>query len=354
MRGALTAPRERLPANRHAFVRASPCAMRSHRAIIAFLPHRESPMPTHALTLRLAFALTLVAASASQIAFAAEPAAPAERPSTCKACEAWNREQAPFRLYGNSWYVGVKGLSAVLVTSPQGHVLIDGDLPESVPRIVANIAALGFRIEDVKVIVNSHAHFDHAGGIAELQQLSGADVVASAWGARALKAGRSLPEDPQVGFGATLPKVARTRAMDDGETLKVGPITITAHATSGHTPGGMSWSWTSCDGERCLDLVYADSLNPVSTDDFRFSDTTTYPTVLADFERSFTTLSALRCDVLITAHPEVGDLWSRLARRDAGDADALIDTTACRRLVDASRAKLAARLEKERAAPTVK
>ena len=99
----------------------------------------------------------------------------------CTECAAWNEPQSPFRVYGNTYYVGTHGLSSLLVTSDAGHVLMDGDLPESVPQIVDHIRKLGFRIEDVKLIVNSHVHFDHAGGIAELQRLSGARVVASEW-----------------------------------------------------------------------------------------------------------------------------------------------------------------------------
>ncbi|MDY6949307.1 MAG: MBL fold metallo-hydrolase, partial [Pseudomonadota bacterium] len=97
----------------------------------------------------------------------------------CSQCEAWNREQAPFRIFGNTYYVGPHGLSAVLITSPAGHVLIDAALPQSAPLIARHVQQLGFEMSDVKIILNSHAHYDHAGGIAELQKLSGAKVLAS-------------------------------------------------------------------------------------------------------------------------------------------------------------------------------
>ena len=99
--------------------------------------------------------------------------------SSCADCPVWNKPQQPFRLYGNTYYVGPRGLTSILLTSKAGHVLIDGALPESVPQVVANIRSLGFRIEDVKLIVNSHVHFDHGGGISELQRLSRAEVAAS-------------------------------------------------------------------------------------------------------------------------------------------------------------------------------
>ena len=121
----------------------------------------------------------------------------------CQQCATWNVTQAPFRLYGNAYYVGVHGLSSVLITSDSGHILIDGDLPESAPKIAASIRSLGFRVEDVKLILNTHVHYDHAGGLAELQRLSHARVAASALSAPVLKRGTSGPDDPQ--FGVLLP-----------------------------------------------------------------------------------------------------------------------------------------------------
>src|ERR1017187_1255799 len=124
----------------------------------------------------------------------------------CKSCPEWNMPQEPFRIYGNTWYVGTHGLSSILITSGTGHVLIDAALPESVAQITTHIRSLGFRVEDVKLIVNSHAHFDHAGGIAELQRLSGARVVASPWSAEVLKKGGVGRGDPQSG---TIRPIAR-------------------------------------------------------------------------------------------------------------------------------------------------
>jgi metallo-beta-lactamase class B len=127
-------------------------------------------------------------------------------------------------------------------------------------------------------------------------------------------------------------------------------LALTAHLTPGHTPGGTTWTWQSCDQDRCLNLVYADSLTAVSADSFRFSSNTTYPNVMRDFEKSFATLSALPCDILLTPHPEISDLWKRIDRRDkGGDPNALVDSTACRRLADTSRANLEKRVADERA-----
>ncbi len=277
----------------------------------------------------------------------------AQSPTPCTRCEEWNQPQEPVQIFGNTYYVGVRGLSSILITSPQGHVLIDGGSPESAPKIAASVRALGYRMEDVKLILNSHVHFDHAGGIAELQKMSGATVAASEPTALVLKSGHSGPDDPQYGILPAIRTVTTVKIVKDGETLHVGPLALTAHLTPGHTPGGTTWTWQSCERDRCLNMVYADSLNPVSADNFRFSSSRTYPSVKADFAKSFATLSALPCDILLTPHPEVSALWERLAKRDQGDAAALVDPTACKRLADTSRANFQKRLASE-AAPAAR
>ena len=275
-----------------------------------------------------------------------------QTPSTpCRDCATWNATQAPLRIYGNTYYVGVRGLTSVLIASDQGHILIDGDLPESAPKIAASIRQLGFRVADVKLILNSHVHFDHAGGIAELQKLTGAEIAASASSAKVLEAGRAGADDPQAGQLADIPRVNHVRAIKSGETLRVGPLEVTAHLAPGHTPGGTSWSWKSCEKSRCLDIAYVDSLTAVSNDTFLFSRNTTYPGVLKDFEQSFATVSALPCDILLTPHPQASNLWGRLESRDHGAADALVDPGACRRLAEAARKQLEDRLAKEASVP---
>jgi len=268
----------------------------------------------------------------------------------CAACADWNVPQRPFRIFGNAWWVGTHGLGAILLTSPGGHVLIDAALPESAPQIAANVRALGFRLEDVKLVVNSHAHFDHAGGIEALRRASGARVAASPPSARWLAAGGIARDDPQAGIVASYPKVPTVRVLADGETVRVAGVSLTARFTPGHTPGGTTWTWRSCEGDRCLDLVYADSQTPVSADGFSFAHNTTYPNAVRDFERGFAVLEGLSCDVLLTPHPGASQLWERVAARDSGNADALVDREACRRYAAAGRAALARRLATERAA----
>jgi metallo-beta-lactamase class B len=268
-----------------------------------------------------------------------------DRHFPCANCAAWNTPQPAFRIYGNTYYVGPHGLSSILITSEGGNILIDSALPESAPLIVANIRTLGFRIEDVKLIVNSHAHFDHAGGIAELQRLSGARVAASEWTADVMKKGAVPRDDPQFGTIDAIARVARVETFKDGQTLSAGGVTLTAHLTPGHTPGGTAWTWRSCENGRCLNLVYADSLTPVSADGFLFSRRKAYPHA-DDFERSFSFLGSTPCDILVTPHPEASNLWPRLEQHDV-QAHALVDPTACRVLAETSRGQLRNRLAKE-------
>lgn len=261
----------------------------------------------------------------------------------CPSCAEWNAPATPAHLYGNVYYVGTRGLSAILLTSDSGHVLIDAGLPESAEPIMAHVRALGFRVEDVKLMVNSHAHYDHAGGIAALQRASGARVAASPSSAAVFRTGKAGRDDPQYAIALAYPAVTGTdvRVFADGDTLRVGPIAVVAHFTPGHTPGGTSWSWRACEGAKCLDFVYADSQTPVSSDDFLFTRSAAYPTALQDFARGFAVLEQLPCDVLLTPHPSASQLWERIESRK------LEDPQACRRYVAGARAALARRVATE-------
>lgn len=267
----------------------------------------------------------------------AQPDAP------CPRCAEWNAPQEPFRVFGNTYYVGTHGVSSILIASPQGHMLIDGSI-YAAPQIVDHVRRLGFRIEDVKWIGNSHVHFDHSGSLAELQRLSGAQVAASPWSAEVLtKTGRGKG-DPQYADLLPTPLVRSARVLRDGETLRIGSLAVTAHFTPGHTPGGTSWTWRSCENGRCMSVVYSDSMTSVSSDGFRYSDD---PAAEQGFRKSFAFLRAASCDILLTVHPEFSDLWTRLEHRDKGDPNAMIDTNACKALADRSEEDLRQRLASE-------
>lgn len=267
----------------------------------------------------------------------------------CTRCEVWNKEQAPFQIYGNTYYVGPRGLSSVLITSPQGHVLIDGALPQSAPLIAKHVEQLGFKMTDVKVIVNSHTHYDHAGGIAELQKLTGAQVIASDKAAPVLRSGRVGPDDPQVEHLLPFPAVSNVEALGQRQSVQVGTSKLSVVHTPGHAPGGTSWRWQSCEADRCLNMVYSDSLNAVSDKSFKYGGHRRWPTAAKELSTSMAAISAAPCDILITAHPELSGLWAAIDERGHGDRAKLIDAASCKRYVETTRQVLDKRLASEKA-----
>ena len=256
----------------------------------------------------------------------------------------WTQEQTPFRIFGQTYYVGTRGVSSILITSDQGHVLIDGAMPQSAPMIADHIRALGFRVEDVELIVNSHIHYDHAGGISGLQRLTGARVAASPSSAAVLRSGRSGPDDPQYGLLPPIDPVRDVRVIADGETLRIGSLSVQGHFTGGHTPGGTSWTWRSCEGVDCRNIVYADSMTAVSADTFKFSSSTTYPKAVADFEKSIAFLRKTPCDLLLTPHPDASG-WT-----PADAANPHPSPKTCAAYADEMEAKFDAEFAKQRAA----
>jgi metallo-beta-lactamase class B len=298
-------------------------------------------MENTAKTLRRILVTTVVAGLSCTTAGSAGP-------SAAQIAE-WNAPQAPFKIYGNTYYVGTKGLTAILVTSDYGHVLIDGGTPEAAKQIAKNIETLGFKPGDVKAILNTHAHFDHAGGFAELQALTGAPVYLRRPSEQVVRVGKLTRSDPQYGLKApAIPPVKLIWIVSDEQLLGVGSNRLQAFATPGHTPGGTTWTWDACEKDKCLKMVYADSLSPVSAEGFKFSAAKDYPTVLEDFELSFKRLESMPCDVLITPHPEQSQFFERIAKRPADTPTALKDEAGCKRYAADARATLAQRLAQEK------
>jgi metallo-beta-lactamase class B len=237
-----------------------------------------------------------------------------------------------------------------LIVGDAGLVLLDGGLEQSAALIDANIRKLGFKTEDVKLIVNSHGHYDHAGGIAALQRASGATVAASPSGARALERGENTPDDPQFGFGKAengFAPVKNVKVIKDNEVLRVGNVAITAIFTPGHTPGSTTWSWQSCEGSRCLNMVYADSISSVSAPGFKF---TAKPEVVNLFRRSITRLAELPCDIVVSTHPSATGLDAKIKQRaelNGTGPDPFVDH-GCQALAAGAMKGLEARIAEER------
>ncbi|WP_454758712.1 subclass B3 metallo-beta-lactamase [Caulobacter segnis] len=275
---------------------------------------------------------------------------PLTAPIAAQYAQRWLGEEAPVRVFGNSWLVGFSGLSVGLIQTSAGLVLIDAAVPQSVPMLEAHVRSLGLKITDIKYILSTEPHWDHAGGLAALSRDSGATVIASAAGAEVLRAGKSGPDDPQAANLAKFPPVTRLRTIGDGQTLRLGKTVITAHATPGHTAGSMTWTWRSCEGSKCLNMVFGSSLNPVAADGYRFSDPAAAATV-ASFRRTFGVMRDLPCDVLISAHPDQSGGDARLARyRQQPSPNPFVDAGACRAYADKFNGVLDKRLADERAA----
>ena len=266
----------------------------------------------------------------------------------CSQCEAWNKDQTPFQIFGNTYYVGPRGLSSVLITSSAGHVLIDGALPQSAGLIARHVEQLGFRVSDIKVILNSHVHSDHAGGIAEVQKMSGAKVIASDIAVKVLRTGKVDAADPQFGTAIPYPGSGNVEGLNGRDAVEVGPLHLKAIPTPGHTPGGTSWAWQSCEGERCMNIVYGDSLSAVSDATFKYSGDERYPNAATDMLKSFAAFDGIACDILITTHPEFGGLWSVIDENGKGDRTQLIVSSACRRYSAAAKVRFDERIEEER------
>lgn len=254
----------------------------------------------------------------------------------------WNRPTEPFRIIGNVHYVGTEALGAYLVTTPRGHILIDGAMPESADQIAGNIRRLGFRLEDVKYMLISHAHMDHAGGLARLKQLSGARLLASAGDRPELETGKVSYRDESWPF----PPVKVDRVIADGERVKLGGTTLTAHLTPGHTKGCTSWSARVSHEGRPLEILFACSLTVAGqplVDDAR------YPEAAADFRRSFARLKRLRADVFLSFHSASFKLGDKRRRLRAGEGRAFVNPAELPAQIAAAEAAFAKELARQRA-----
>ena len=245
----------------------------------------------------------------------------------------WNRPVEPFRVMPNVYYVGAAGVGAFLITSREGSILLDGGLPETARQILANITKLGFNVKDVKYILNSHAHFDHAGGLAELKRVSGAAMVASSGDAPALAAG-----------SPDMPAVVVDRIIADGETVQVGDTTLTAVITPGHTKGCTTWRMTATEDGRAQRVVFYCSTSVVD----RLVGNAQYPQIVEDYERSFERLRRLEADVFLANHPVFFDLEAKRKRMAGARTNPFIDPTELQRFVAASEREFRTALAKQR------
>lgn len=209
----------------------------------------------------------------------------------------WNQPVEPFRIVGNLYYVGAAGVSSYLITTPEGHFLLDAGFRETAPMIESNIQKLGFRLADIRLILISHGHYDHVGGVAAIKARSGARLLANP--AEAPLLSRGGKGDFALADRYPYPPVATDRVLRDGEQVRLGGTVMTAHFTPGHTKDCTSWTTTVKEGGKKLQVVFPCS---VSAPGYQIVDNPKYPQILKDYEAAFVELRALPCDVFLGLH----------------------------------------------------
>ncbi|MBN9143449.1 MULTISPECIES: subclass B3 metallo-beta-lactamase [unclassified Novosphingobium] len=229
---------------------------------------------------------------------------PLTRPITTSYTDRWMQPRAPIPIYGKTWMAGSVHLNTAVIDTGAGLVVIDAGLPQLEPQLKAQIRSLGHKPSDVRYILVTEAHFDHAGGVAALARDTGATVIASPYTVAALRNGQTGVEDPQNGDLKPFPAPTRLRAIRDGGQIKLGDTVVTARFTPGHTAGSTSWTWQTCAPKTgCRAMVFMASLSATAADTYRFS-APEHAAVVASFRQSFAKAKAFPCDYLITGHPE--------------------------------------------------
>lgn len=266
------------------------------------------------------------------------------RAQETEALRAMNQPREPFRILGNLYYVGASDVTSFLVATPAGHILIDGGFAETAPLIEGSVARLGFKLEDVRILLNSHAHLDHAGGLARLKERTGARLMASAADAPLLEAGGR--GDPVLGDRGLFPPVAVDRRLADGDIIELGGTRLTARVTAGHTRGCTSWVIDIAAEDAQHRAVSICSLSLL--DGVRLTTDPTWPGIAADFEHSFAALRAIPAEVFLAAH---GSFFGLAAKREAQLAGAVVspflDPEGYRRYIDEAEQRFLARRERE-------
>ena len=272
-------------------------------------------------------------------------ALPAFAQSNSEQARKWNEPFPPFRIIGNIYYVGATNVSSFAIKTDKGIILLDGGLPETAPQILANLKRVGLDPKDVKILLNSHAHFDHAGGLAELKKTTGAKLYAAQGDKRLLEQGGH--NDFGFDDSLTFPKVKVDHTLTPGEQVTLGDTSLTATLMPGHTKGCTTWSTRVQEGQAEYNVVWICSL---SVPGYKLVNNAKYPNIVQDYQHSFGVAKKLRAEVFLAPHGDFFDLKDRYARLMAGDRRAFIDPTAIRKYVAQAEEDFTRELDKQKAA----
>ena len=260
----------------------------------------------------------------------------------------WTEPFPPFRIAGNLYYVGSKGLANFLITTPQGHILINSDLEASVPLIRTSVEKLGFKFSDIRILLISHAHWDHDAGSAAIKTLTGAKYMVMDADVPVVESGGKT--DFQYGNQAALhyPPAKVDRVLHDGEEVKLGGVTLVAHLTPGHTKGCTTWTMKVQEDGKIHDVVIVGS--PNVNEGYKLVGNSSYPEIASDYERTFQVLKSLPVDLFLGAHGSYFDLETKYARLKAGTETAFIDPAGYKTYITDREAAFRTELARQKAA----
>ena len=287
-------------------------------------------------------AILTTALSIMITAFAAASHAPVQ--------DDWTELFPAFRIAGNLYYVGSKGLASYLVTTSQGHILINSDLEANVPMIRASMESLGFKFSDIKILLISHAHWDHCAGSAMIKRLTGAKYMVMEGDVDVVESGGKTDFQYASDPAALYPPAKVDRVLRDGDEVKLGDATLTARLTPGHTKGCTTWTMKVNDGSKLRDVVIVGS--PNVNPGYKLVGNTVYPRMTEDFEKTFRVLNSLSCDYFLGAHGSYFDLEKKYAQLKAGNSTALIDAAGYKNFVVDREQAFRTELKKQQAANT--
>ena len=260
----------------------------------------------------------------------------------------WTEPFPPFRIAGNLYYVGSKGLANYLITTPQGHILINSDLEANVPLIRASVEKLGFKFSDVKILLISHAHWDHDAGSAMIKQITGATYMVMDADVPAVESGGKADFHYGNDPGSLYRPTKVDRVLHDGDEVKLGNAVLVAHLTPGHTKGCTTWTMKVSDAGKTYDAVIIGS--PNVNPGYKLVNNALYPRIAEDYERMFRVLKSLPCDLFLGAHGSYFDLEAKYARMKEGSQNPLVDPDGYKKFIAQKEQDFQTELAKQKAA----